>query len=981
MPVVSSLLPLFTKPLPYTQLGMASSSEGYVGLDVHLAARLMNAAHGGQVLLSETTKELAERDLPDGVFLRDMGVYHLKDFPGSRRIFQLVMADLPADFPPLRTLNAQFNNLPAQLTSLIGREQEVKAVCSLLQREDVRFVTLTGTGGIGKTRLGLAVAAELLASFADGVCFVPLASINDHTLVVPAIARLLGLEQTHTGSRSAQVDMGYLKAFLRDKHFLLVLDNFEQVVRASPDLTELLITCPYLSILVTSRAAPHLQGEQEFPVPPLAFPRRIQFPAGEDLVQYAAITLFLQRTLAVKPDFALTKANILAISAICKHLDGLPLAIELAAARSKVLPPQALLQRLTHRLAVLTGGSQDVAVRQQTLRNTIAWSYNLLDAAEQWLFRRLSVFVGGCTLQAVEAICSTFADGGRPVLDGVASLIDKSLLQQTEQEGAEPRLVMLETIREYGLECLASSGELEQTRLAHAEYYLHLAEEAEPHLYGAEQVRWFDRLEQEHANLRAVLHWSVASKEAERRKETALRLAGVLVRFWVARGYISEGRTWLEKALANSEEIIPAVRANALSGASWLAFLQNDMEQAKVLCEEGLKCYREARKTQNASGLVSSLVGSSWMAVIGDNDGPVHYLLDESRALARDTGDKRGLAHLLNFRAAAAIQQGSFTEARSLLEESLTLFKEMDNRFDMAWSLRFLGLVLFPLREKERAYALVEESLALSREMHDIPGQANSLYLLGRFALEEGIAVTARSRLEESLALFRRMGVQHHIAHLLPQLANVAMQQGDYGAAHAWYEESLDVLQKLDDRKGLALCLQGWGVLVARQGEGIWAARLWGASEMLRHARSLRVQFLMFVRHTDYEQADYERTVSSVRAKLGQRAFATAWAEGQAMTPEQALAQRGLEIAHEPVTPVSHPPPATASRPGYPAGLTAREVQVLRLVARGLTNNEIAEELRLSEKTIAHHLTHIFNKTSSENRAAAAAFAIRHGLA
>jgi predicted ATPase/class 3 adenylate cyclase len=413
----------------------ARSSEGYVGLDVHLAARLMSAAHGGQVLLSETTKELAERDLQDGVILRDLGAYHLKDFSGSRRIFQLVIADLPADFPPLRNLFTQFNNLPAQLTSLIGREQEETAVCTLLRREDVRLLTLTGTGGIGKTRLSLAVATEVLDMFADGVCFVPLAPINDPALVALTIAHLFGLEHTHAGKRAAIVHMEYLKAFLQDKHFLLVLDNFEQVVSAAPDLVELLIACPHLKMLVTSRAALHVHGEQEFPVPPLALPKRTQLPALEEIAQYAALALFVQRAQAVKSDFVLTRANAHAIAAICLHLDGLPLAIELAAARIKLLPPQALLQRLTHRLDVLTSGTQGAPARQQTLRNAIAWSYNLLDAAEQRLFQRLSVFVGSFTLEAVEPLCGAFADGVDQILNGVDSLIDKSLLQQTEQGG------------------------------------------------------------------------------------------------------------------------------------------------------------------------------------------------------------------------------------------------------------------------------------------------------------------------------------------------------------------------------------------------------------------------------------------------------------------------------------------------------------------------------------------------------------------
>ena len=964
------------------------SSAGYTGLDVHYAARLTSAAYGGQVLLSQTTQELVAHDLPEGVSLRDVGEYHLKDFRGPKHLFQLVIADLPADFPPLRTLDARFNNLPVQLTSLIGREQEVTAVCTLLHRADIRLLTLTGTGGIGKTRLGLAVATELLESFADGVCFVPLASISDPTLVVPTIARLLGLEQTHTGSRSAQVDMEYLTAFLQEKHFLLVLDNFEQVVRAVPDLTELLIACPHLTILVTSRAALHLQGEQEFPVPPLAFPRHIQFPASDDLVQYAAITLFLQRTLAVKPDFAITKANILAIATICKHLDGLPLAIELAAARIKVLPPQVLLQRLTHRLAVLTGGTQDVAARQQTLRNTIAWSYNLLDAAEQWLFRRLSVFVGGCTLQAVEATCSAFADGGRPVLDGVASLIDKSLLQQTEQEGDEPRLVMLETIREYGLECLSSSGELEQTQRTHAQYYLHLAEEGEAHLFGAEQVPWFDRLEREYDNLRAALGWSVeraAGGQAEYSMETALRLAGALVRFWVARWYINEGSIWLERALANSEAVTPLVRIKALSGAGWMAFHAGDVKRAEALYEECSRLYQKTKATQKTPGIAFSPNWQGWLAFWlvwqGGNDHVVRSLLEESRALAREVGDKRSLAPLLHFLSLHAIDQGEYAEARSLLEEGLALFQEMNDQQQVVWSFFHLGRLLFTQGDEARASALIEDCLALARAVNDKPATAGSLYLLGRFALARGDATSARSLLEESLAQQRALGLQSNVAHVLSQLAVVAMMQHDEAAAGVFYEESLVLFRQMDDKEGTAYSLRRWGSMAAQQGEAIWAARLWGAAERLRDVGGLRGPFLLLIELTNYEQADYERLASLVRTQLGEQAFAAAWAEGQAMTPGQVLAHQGREIAPELATSVPQPPPAAVPTPDYPNGLTAREVQVLRLVAKGLTNNEIAEELGLSEKTIAHHLTHIFNKTSSENRASAAAFAIRHGLA
>jgi len=507
------------------------SSEGYVGLDIALAARLLSTAHGGQVLLSQTTQELVAHDLPEGVTLRDLGLYHLKDFRDPKRLFQVVMADMPADFPPLRTLDVRLNNLSLQLSSLVGREQEVMEVSALLQRPDVRLMTLTGMGGIGKTRLGLQIATELLDTFANGTYFVPLAAVTDPVSVIDTIAHLLGLQHQHIGQRVPTEHMEYLKAFLRDKHLLLLLDNFEQVISAAPDLAELLITCPHLKILVTSRAVLHIQGEHEFPVPPLALPKRTQLSANDDLSQYAAVALFLERALAIKPDLALTEANLQAIAAICVHLDGLPLAIELAAARIKLFPPRALLQRMTHRLDVLTGSVQGAPARQRTLRHTIAWSYNLLDVTDQQLFRRLSVFVGSYTLEAVEALYHADADEAGQVLDGVASLIDKSLLLQIEREGEEPRLVMLETIREFGLEVLAASGEEEMTRQAHAAYYLALAEEAEPEYGGPQQVVWLERLEREHGNLRAALQWSIEPGATQQRIEIGLRLGGALRRF------------------------------------------------------------------------------------------------------------------------------------------------------------------------------------------------------------------------------------------------------------------------------------------------------------------------------------------------------------------------------------------------------------------------------------------------------------------
>jgi len=501
---------------------------------------------------------------------------------------------------------ASRSNLLLPLTPLLGREPEVQAACALLRRPEVRLLTLTGTGGIGKTRLGLQVATKLDEDFADGVSFVALAPTSNPDLVMSTIAGVLELKEA-----GEQPLLEQLKAFLRDKCLLLLLDNFEQVVVAAPGLSALLTDCPQLKMLVTSRAALHIQGEYEFPVPPLAVPDLKRLPSPDMLPQYAALALFIQRARAIKPDFQLTKANAGAIAEICVRLDGLPLAIELAAARIKLLPPQALLRRLSHRLEVLTGGAQDLPDRQQTLRNTLAWSYDLLTEQEQRLFRWLSIFVGGCTLEAIESVCHGAGHEKIDVLDTVASLIDKSLLHQAEQEtgeGDEPRLVLLETIRKYGLERLEVSGEMTLTRQTHAGYYLVLAEEAEPELDGPNQVSWLERLEREHDNLRAAMQWSLERREAGHGMEMALRLGGALEPFWHVRGNWNEGQAFLERILTASEGISTFMRAKALRVAAHLASNQGDYNRTETLAKKSLTMPGAQR--QSRDGVLPQFVGA-----------------------------------------------------------------------------------------------------------------------------------------------------------------------------------------------------------------------------------------------------------------------------------------------------------------------------------------------------------------------------------
>jgi predicted ATPase/serine/threonine protein kinase/DNA-binding CsgD family transcriptional regulator len=858
--------------------------------------------------------------------------------------------------------------VPSTSTPLVGREQDVAALCAFLSRPEVRFITLVGTGGIGKTRLSIAGAVALRESFAEGACFVELAPISDPDLVLPSIATALGIQEEGVRPIVEQV-----KAVLRDKQLLLILDNFEQVITAAPQVADLLAACPQLKVLATSREVLHLQAEHLFPVSPLALPDLAHLPEHKELAQYAAVALFLQRAEAILPGFQMTSANARAIAEICVRLDGLPLAIGLAAARVRLLPPQALLARLSQRLAVLTGGARDAPVRQQTLRNTLAWSYDLLDAVEQRLFRRLSVFVGGCTLEAIEAVCTTLGDcnGAGFVLDSVASLIDKSLLQQTEQEGEELRLALLETIREYGLEALEASGEMEVTRQAHAAHYLRLVELAEQAFDGPQQAAWLERLEREHDNLRAALRWSLERGEAGQSMELAMRLGSALWLFWLVRGHSTEGRTFLERALAGSQQGVAAsVRAKALGAAAGLAFNQDDMDRGEALCQESLALHRELG---DAVGIAASLYKLGLAAKTGGNFPRARSLIEEAQALWRQLDDRNAVARSLVDLAYIVSTQGDYAQGRALFKESLALFRELGDKRGIVVSLREWAETLLDFQDDPvTVRSLLEESLMLARELGDKNSIAFCFSLSAQLALSQGDAARARSLFEEGVVLFREIGNRWGMTQALSGLARVEARQGDYAAARALYEESLAIAAEGNFQGHIARGLDGLASVVATQGERAWAARLWGAAEFLRETIGVPLP--------PVERASYEQAITAARTQLGEEAFVAAWAKGSTLSPERVLATQGA--AAMPTPPPAGPPstPSAKPSPTYPAGLTTREVEVLRLVAQGLTDAKVAEHLVISPRTVNWHLTSIYSKLQVTSRSAATRYAIEHKL-
>jgi predicted ATPase/class 3 adenylate cyclase len=703
----------------------------YLAAPLNRLSRLLSAGHGSQILLSQAVQQLSRRALPAGSELQDLGEHRLRDLLEPERVYQLRHPDLPTQFPPLKTLDTRPNNLPLQPTPFIGRERELAEIAERLRAPAVHLLSLTGPGGTGKTRLALQAAADLGDDFADGVFFVALAAITDPELVPATIAEAVGIREA--GGRPIRE---LLLAELCPQNILLVLDNFEQVTAGASVVTDLLTTCPHVKVLVTSRVPLRLRAEREYPVLPLPLPRRKPPPTAEQLSQFEAVRLFIERARAVRPDFAIDNATAPVVAEICHRLDGLPLAIELAAARAKLLPPAAMLARLEKRLPLLTGGARDLPLRQQTLRAAIAWSDDLLAPHEQVLFHRLAVFAGGATFEAIDAVADP--DGKLQAFEAVSALLDHSLLRQEDGPADEPRLVMLGTIREYALERLHETGEAEETQRRHAEYFLALAERAEPELVGPDQVLWLDRLEAEHDNVRAALAWSLDHDPA-----MSIQLAAWMYRFWYMRGHLTEGRVWLERSLARgSTDVTPVVRVQALTSLGSIADFMGDTTLARRSQEEALTLSRS-----------------------------VGYQLGAVRAL-------NGLGNLTNFEAGHGGDPELYIRSSALYSEALELSRELGDDVLIATILNNLGLVAARLGDLDRARTLLEENLGIDRRHGNLGGLAISLVNLAELRAAMGALNEARALFREAIHLAAELGYKEVLAQAFAVLGVMAANEG-----------------------------------------------------------------------------------------------------------------------------------------------------------------------------------------------------------
>jgi predicted ATPase/class 3 adenylate cyclase len=806
-----------------------SSEAGFVGLDVHRASRICGAGHGGQVILSATTRDLADGDLPEEVTLVDLGEHRLKDLPSVDRLYQVAAPGLARDFPPLRSIDSRPNNLPRQLTTFVGRQREISEAKRILAQSPM--LTLTGSGGVGKTRLAIETAAELLDEYEDGVWFVELGLVTDPEFVDHAIATTLGVMDA-----AGQPILDTVVDQVRRRHILLVLDNCEHLVDAVARTVDILLrACAQLRIIATSREAFMIAGEAVFPVPSLSAPDERSVNAIEDLAHYESVLLFTERAVASLPTFRITDRNAAATAQICRRLDGVPLALELAAARVRSLPVEQIAARLDDRFRLLTGSSRTTAPRHQTLRQTIDWSHDLLAEDERAVFRRLSAFVGGCSLEAAEAVCAWDAIDSMDVLDILTRLVDKSLLV-ADMDADEGRYRQLETIREYARDQLIESGEAPEALRRHRDWYLALVGRAAPAFFsGVESVSWIERLEREHDNLRAALQWSLdESGEAD----VALQLAVGLWRFWEIRGHLGEGRRWLEAVLGATDGEVSAVRADAYTGAGILAFMQGDHAAA-------------------------------------------HEYHEKSLDLHRRVGDYIGIAFAANNLANAAVLSGDYAAARRLYEPGLAWARGQGNLQALGFALVNMADAVALDGEFELAREHYDEGIKCFRAERNRWGEAFALDSLGVASGREGDHAAAEARQGEALAISRELEDQRGVARVLAHLGETAASTGDRSRARRLFSESFEIRRGLGDMAGMASAIEKLATVIGDDDPRA-AAVLLGSAEAVRD--SIRAPIPPTVR------AEFETYRHTLRERLGETTFEDARSEGRRLSPAAALA-------------------------------------------------------------------------------------------
>ncbi|MFL5759776.1 MAG: tetratricopeptide repeat protein [Thermomicrobiales bacterium] len=911
---------------------------------------------------------------------------------------------------PGRRLHAE---LPLPLTSFVGRERELASICAALRRDGVRLLTLTGPCGVGKTRLALQVAEELAGDFPDGIWFVPLAPVRDPNLVTATVAGTIGVREV--AGRSI---LAGLQAFLRDKHALLILDNFEHVLEAAPFLSDLLAAGPRLTVFATSRVVLHVSGEHNFALPPLMLPDLDLLPPVESLNEAPAVRLFVERARAARDDFALTVDNAAMIAQICHRLDGLPLAIELAASRSSFLSPSELLARLEPRLPLLAGGPRDVPARLRTMRDAIAWSYDLLTPEDRVLFRHVAVFVGGFTLEAAEQVSLERTESSEPldsasdsrfsVLDGISSLVDKSLLRPLapsagESNAATTRFGMLETIREFGLEQLAASGKEEVIRQRHAGYFLELAERSEAVRVGGTTGQGVDLLVGDGANLRAALDGLQHRGEIK----PALRMAEALWPLWLEQGELTEGRARIESLL-----LIPGATnhraewARAASVAGALAQAQGDHERAVVLCERTLAIASDLGDCQTAGaalvtlGLVALVLANyaqaevhlqeslSLFASMGDvragawalrHLGTVAYrrhdlaraaaLAQEGLAIVRGSGDPVDVARLLHNRGMAEAALGELKQAVSSWDESLALYQEAGDRWGVADTLCSLGIAARIGGDETGAAALLAESWALFRQVGDPEGTARVLGQLGWLARARGDPAGAAQAFDQAILLARDHRAKPFVAAMLVGQGTLAFDRGDLRGAAARWQEGLLLSREIEDQIGIAIGMEWIAHLAAATGDSDRSARLLGAAGAMRATVGILA--------SPIDQAEHHRLETALHQLLGSERAKRAFVEGRKLSLTDAIAE-ATEIGVEAIGTTRRPHPVVEPPR---SSLTRRELEVLRLLVEGKSDPQIAAALFISRRTAATHVANIFRKLDVTSRAAAAAYAVRNELA